>query len=99
MFKNLLAEDLADSEILEDWFRFATDGMRAESPIMLGEGGCNERTRLLVFSAAERAIEVGRPPLKLFKFIVGHSKWHLITQAQEARALSRLKKLQRTEAA
>ncbi len=96
VFKNLTSEDLSVAEVLDDWLLFATDSKRAESPILIGEGGWNERTRLLVHSAAERAIDVGRPPLKLFKFIVGHGRWNLITQAQEERGLARLRKLKLT---
>lgn len=95
VFKNLASEDLAVSEILDDWLRFATDTQRAKCPLFAQTGGYSEANRLQVFSAAERAIEAGDHPIKLFRFIVGKSKWELITQAQEDRARARLLTLRR----
>lgn len=95
VFKNLAGEHLPDNEILDDWLKFATDSQRAKSPLFKTSGGYSDNNRLQVFCAAERAIEEGKPPLKLFRFIVGKSKWELITQAQEDRARARLLALRR----
>lgn len=95
VFKNLLGEHLPINEILDDWLRFATDPQRAKQPLFINSGGYSENNRLQVFAAAERAIEEGKPPLKLFRFIVGKSKWELISQAQEDRARARLLSMRR----
>jgi hypothetical protein len=93
VFKNLRNEDLPVDEVLDDWLRFATDAKRADNPLFRDSGGYSDANKLLVFAAAERAIEEGQPPLKLFKFIVGKLKWSLITQAQEDRAAARIKRM------
>lgn len=90
-FHGLVREDLVQSEILDRWFAWATT--KAKSPLCRLSGGHSEQNRLRVFGAAERAIEEGEDPIKLFKHIVGGEHWKLITHAQEDRAIIRIKRL------
>lgn len=96
VFRNLKANHLRECEALADWFRYATT--EADSPLFATSGGNSESNLLLVFGAAERAVEQGDDPLKLFKHIVGKGKWDLITQSQEDRARKRIAKLKRESA-
>lgn len=91
VFAKLKGEHLSQCEMLNDWFEFAT--AEALSPLFANSGGNSEANLLFVFAAAERAIEHGDSPLKLFRAIVGKEKRDLITHEQEDRARSRLARL------
>lgn len=90
VFAKLTVDDLADDAVLEDWFQFAS--VRARRPLFAN----SDTNRLNVFAAAERAIEVGDEPLKLFRHIVGKQQWDLITSEQEERARKRILRLRRS---
>ena len=58
IFRNLVTNDLRDDATLLDWFNAAT---KRKNPVVSD----NERDRLNVFCAAERALEVGSNPAAL----------------------------------
>jgi hypothetical protein len=88
VFAKLKVEHLRDAEVMADWFLFATT--EADRTLFSTSGGYSQANCLFVLAAAERAIEDGDDPLKLFKHLVGKEKRGLITQAQEDRASKRL---------
>ena len=82
----LKSEHLSNNDDLDSWFRWHTkydDRLVDES----------ERGRLLVFGAAERAIEIGKYPIQLFAHIILQRKWDLISDAQRVRAKRRIAQL------
>ena len=85
VFTKLGKEDLADDARLDAWYR---DAVSRRKPVIRD----SEANRLRVFGAAERALEEGDKPPALFAKIVSGEKWDLITQAQEQRAVDRLKR-------
>jgi hypothetical protein len=90
VFSTVSADVLRDDAALLRWFRTATSQRR---PVIRA----SEMNLLRVFSAAERALEVGRNPPALFASIVSHARWELISCAQEDRAVARLKASMRGE--
>lgn len=88
----LTPEDLRDNDSLSKWFHWQA---QQSLPVIAD----NERNLLLVFSAAERALEKAKNPVAMFVTILVQQLWNNITQAQEDRALARIKKLKRMEAA
>jgi hypothetical protein len=87
VFKHVTKEMLSAPPHLASWFR---DASQRKRPILPD----SEQNLLRVFSAAERALEVGSNPPALFASIVSKGDWHLITQAQEERATAKIKSLQ-----
>lgn len=85
-FPTLTAADLRSDAKLLACFKAATV---QRNPIVRD----TYTDRLNVFAAAERALEVGDDPPALFAHIVGRKQWELISDAQEGRALSRLRRL------
>lgn len=91
MFAGVTRDLLADTEALVAW---AAAAARRERPVVSD----SEADRLRVLGAAERALEVADNPPALFASIVSRQDWRLISQEQEARAVSRLRELAGTRA-
>ncbi len=87
VFSKLKVEHLRDSEVMADWFLYATN--EADRPLFSKSGGPSQANFQFVLAATERAIEDGDDPLRLFKHLVGKEKRELITQAQEDRSRKR----------
>lgn len=85
-FSKLEEADLRDDGRLMAWVRRAAS---RKNPLI----GETDRDLLFVFSAAERALEVGENPPKLFASIVSKDRRDVISQAQEERGRSRLHRL------
>lgn len=85
VFSKLEEGDLKDDDRLMAWARRAA-GMKR--PVV----GVSDRDLLFVFSAAERALEKGDRPPRLFASIVGKGQRELISEAQEGRGLERFKR-------
>jgi hypothetical protein len=90
-FEGITRDTLRSNEPLMTWFS-ATVCKR--KPVIAD----SEANLIRVFAAAERALEHGDDPLKLFAHIVGHAKWELISQDQEDRARKRLSELRASRA-
>lgn len=86
VFGRITEELLRDDGALSRWHTFAANQKR---PVV----GNSERDRLNVFCAAERALQIGENPPAVFVSLVSNGKWDFITQAQEDRAVARLKAL------
>lgn len=90
---NVVTEDLLkDDNKLFDWFQ--NKATRGKRPVVRD----SEHDKLNVFAAAERALECGDDPVKLFVHIVGKGAkggWKLISNEQEERARTRLRELRR----
>ena len=83
---SLTTEDLRDDAKLLEWFKTAT---RRKHPSLKN---CDADCRF-VFEAAECALSEGNDPPALFMFIINNNRRDYITQAQEDRALQRLRRL------
>jgi hypothetical protein len=92
VFSKLTEQILQDDQQLHDWFIMAT---KRRKPVI---ENC-ENHLVMVFGAAERALEVGDNPPALFAMIVSQEKWDLISQEQDKRAQIRLKRLQGAKSA
>lgn len=86
VFANMTEQVLRDPTQLDAWW---VDASSRRKPIV----GKSEADRLRVFGAAERAIENGDDPVKLFAYIVSKHEWKLISLPQEDRANARIKSL------
>lgn len=85
-FSRLEDGTLRDSGRLMAWIRWAA---KLKRPVI----SCEYRDVLFAFSAAERAIEVGQKPARLFASIVGKGQRDLISQEQEHRGRERIRSL------
>jgi len=85
VFSTLTESDIQSDIKLLRWFEYAS---KRRKPVV----DPGEENALLVFGAAERAIEKSdeRGPVALFAYIVSKKMWHLISNAQEDRARKRL---------
>lgn len=76
-----------------------TGGMLADTAALSAwcdnRGIQSDADRLNVFTAAERALELGRNPASFFVKLVKNRQWHLLSNAQEDRARARLRELAR----
>jgi hypothetical protein len=88
VFDSLSVAVLRDDRRLAGWLR---DASRHRKPVIQW----SEQNLLLVFGAAERALEVGENPVALFAALVAGGQRDKISQAQEFRAAKRLKALAR----
>jgi len=85
VFDGLTAATLADDAELLAWLERAAGQAR---PVITR----TERDRQRVFCAAERVLEHGTDPVRLFRYIVGQRQWQLITETQDERGRQRLHK-------
>lgn len=85
VFSKLGTEDLKDPARLQSWYEHATTQRK---PVI----SHSEHNRVMVFAAAERALEeaTDRPPVGLFAWLVSNAKWEFITHAQEERAAQKI---------
>ena len=84
------AESLRDTGWLLGWLK--SEGLRLKTPLI-----DNERNRIFVISAAERAIEkADRNPGGFFATLIRDDERGFIDQAQETRAIARIKDFERT---
>jgi hypothetical protein len=90
VFEKITTELLRDGPALARWHTYASSRRR---PVI----GNSENDRQHVFAAAERALEEGDDPPRLFAHIVGKRQWKLITNAQDDRAAKRVKALRSRE--
>lgn len=91
VFSKLTAEHLADPGRMLEWFSYAAG---LPNPVVSD----SESSRMNVLCAAERALEFGTKPVALFTTLVSKGKWDFITQAQEDRALAKLREYQQSRA-
>jgi len=85
VFFGLSEEVLRDDERLMNWARCAASASR---PVISSD----YRDLLFVFSAAERALEVGKQPARLFGSIIGKGRRNVISESQEQSARTRLQR-------
>ncbi len=84
--RNVVAEDLKNYERLCELRNQAiADGFVTES----------EADRVRFFAAVVHARNVGKDPVKLFSWMIRSKRWHMITQADEEEAYSKLKARER----
>lgn len=78
-------DTLRDTGKLLEW-------LKVESRTNAPRARDTEHDRIRVIAAAERALEVGDKPTGLFIHLITNGLWNRITQAQEDRAVERLRR-------